>query len=100
MERHLIAIFVVNFLLVLVDATLGYHLAPRLIRPGATDPETVVRLAGGLRRLLSCVVALYMFFNCFAYFQGNFVLILVVGGVILLDIAVQLAVRWKMRGAK
>ncbi len=100
MERYLFAIFAGNFILVLVDATLGYHLAPRLIRPGATDPETVARLTGGLRRLLSCVVALYMFFNCFAYFRGNVVLILVVGGVIFLDIAVQLAVRWKLRGAK
>ncbi len=100
MERYLIAIFVGNFLLVLVDASLGYHLAPRLIRPGATDPETAARLTGGLRRLLSCVVALYMFFNCFAYFQGNSVLILVVGGIILLDIAVQLAVRWRIRGTR
>ncbi len=97
MEHYLIAIFVGNFLIVLVDASLGYHLAPRLIRPGAADPQTVARLTGGLHRLLSCVVALYMFFNCAAFFGGNVVLILVVSGVILLDIAVQLAVQWKMR---
>lgn len=100
MERYLIAIFVGNFFLVLADATIGYHLAPRLIRPGATDPETVARLTGGIRRLLSCVVALYMFFNCFAYFRGNAPLILAVCGVILLDIAVQLAVRRNLRRAK
>ncbi len=100
MERYLIAIFVGNLLLVLVDAALGYHLAPRLIRPGATDPGTVERLTGGLRRLLSCVVAIYMFFNCFAYFRGNVTGVLVVGGVILLDIGVQLVVRWILRGAK
>ncbi len=99
MERYLIAIFVANFLLVIVDATLGYHLAPRLVRPGATDPDTVERLAGGLRRLLTCVVALYMFFNCFAYFRMSVVLILVVTGVILVDIAVQLGMRRKLGGA-
>jgi hypothetical protein len=97
LERYLTAIFIGNFLLVLIDATLGYHLVPRLIRPGATDPATVARLTGGMRRLLSCVVALYMFFNCFAYYRGNVVGILVVGGVILLDIGVQLVVRWRLR---
>jgi hypothetical protein len=39
MDPLLLPLFVVNILLVLVDASVGYHLAPVLFQAGGGDPE-------------------------------------------------------------
>lgn len=97
MDPYLLHIFIANFLLVLVDATMGYHLAPLLARRGAEDEEEADWGTLRIRRLLSWVVALYAFFNCYAYFRGNAVFLLVVSALILLDITAQVVVRRKLR---
>jgi hypothetical protein len=93
MERYILHIFIVNWVLVIADAVLGYHVAPLLtgMRDGASE-------TGGqlIRRLLPAVVALYMFFNCLAYFRENLLLLLLVSGIVFVDIAFQLVVRWKI----
>ncbi|MBC7963133.1 MAG: hypothetical protein H7Y05_09335 [Steroidobacteraceae bacterium] len=90
----LLSLFVLNILLVLLDASLGYHLAPRLLR--STDPdepelqESAVRTVRGL---LTVLVVLYMFFNCLGYFRGNGLLLLIVTAVIVFDLGGQLYLR-------
>jgi hypothetical protein len=50
-----------------------------------------------VRKLLAGVVALYMFFNCLAYFNDKPLLLLIVTSVIVLDIVCQLMVSRKLR---
>lgn len=89
-----LSLFILNILLVLIDASLGYHLAPRLIR--ITDPdepevqESAVRM---VRNMLTFLVALYMFFNCMGYFNDNSGLLMIVSGMILFDLAAQIFLR-------
>lgn len=90
-DRLLLIIFVLNILLVLLDATVGYHLAPGLLRMTANrDDEAQKDTLRKIRNLLSGLVALYMFVNCLGYFGRNFVLMMIVAGMIALDLAVQL----------
>jgi len=96
-EPYHLAIFIMNTLLVLVDTTLGYHLAPRLLA-GMDEPEAVESGVRTTRGLLPVVVALYMFFNCLGYFQGRTVYLLAVSGLVLVDMALQLWLRRKRRG--
>lgn len=97
MEQYHLPIFMFNILMVLVDAALGYHFAPRLM-VGMGEPEAVEAGIRTTRRLLPVIVALYMFFNCLGYFQGRSVYLLSVGGLILVDMALQLLLRLKRRG--
>ena len=97
MEQYHLPIFVFNILMVLLDAALGYHFAPRLLA-GMGEPEAVEAGIRTTRRLLPVIVALYMFFNCLGYFQGRSVYLLSVGGLILVDMALQLLLRLKRRG--
>lgn len=94
----LLAAFSLNIVLILLDASLGYHLAPQLLRltpPSEdSDPAAVVR---SIRRLLNGVVALYMFFNCLAYFRQDNALMAIVSVLILLDLGGQLYVRYRAR---
>jgi hypothetical protein len=93
MERYLLPIFLVNWLLVIVDAAFGYHLAPLMVQRTGGAAGTVK----GLRRLLAAMVALYMFFSCLAYFRGHTVFLLVVTGLLLLDLGGQFYLRWRFR---
>lgn len=92
-EHLLLALFTLNIILVLVDASLGYHIAPKLIIAAPKDeennPDTFVR---GIRRMLTGVVTLYMFFNCLAYFRQDSSLMAVVTALIVLDLVGQLYV--------
>jgi len=97
METYLLPVFAVNFLLILVDASVGYHLAPLLFRASGGEPETAEAGVGNVRRLLTGVVTLYMFFNCLAYFRHNGPLLLIVTALILLDLGGQLYVRHRSR---
>lgn len=98
LTSYLPLIFIGNIFLIFLDATIGYHAAPILARLGgreqsAAGPATIV----GVRKLLAAVVALYMFFNCVAYFDQKTGFLLLISVVLLLDIAVQLVVRSKLK---
>lgn len=97
-ETMLLTAFSLNIALVLLDASLGYHLAPHLLRLSPrdedSDSEAFVR---GIRRMLTGVVMLYMFFNCLAYFRQNNALMAVVTVLIVLDLGGQLYVRYRAR---
>lgn len=96
MEPYHLPIFIFNTLMVLVDTALGYHFAPRLLA-GMGEPEAVEAGVRTTRGLLPVIVALYMFFNCLGYFQGRTVYLLSVSGLILVDMALQLLLRRKLR---
>ena len=96
MEPYHLSIFIINTVLVLVDAALGYHVAPRLLA-GMDEPEAVEAGVRTTRGLLPVVVALYMFFNCLGYFRGRTTYLLAVSGLILLDLVLQLLLRRKRR---
>ncbi len=96
MQPYYLYIFIVNIVLVLCDASLGYHLAPILGRSGAGDDEDDERTTRGMRKLLSGVVALYVFLDCIAYSRGSLVFLLIVTGIIVLDMIGQLFVRHKL----
>lgn len=86
----LLSLFVLNILLVLIDASLGYHLAPRLLRtPDPDEPELQESAVRAVRGLLTFLVALYMFFNCMGYFGGNSGLMLIVTAMIVIDLGGQ-----------
>ena len=50
-----------------------------------------------IRRMLTGVVTLYMFFNCLAYFRQDNALMAIVSVLILLDLGGQLYVRYRVR---
>jgi len=97
-ETVLLPVFILNILLILLDASLGYHLAPRLLRLTPQDDERdPLAFVRGIRRMLTGVVILYMFFNCLAYFRQDNTLMAVVTVLILLDLGGQLYVRYRSR---
>lgn len=97
MESFLLPLFALNILLILVDASVGYHLAPLLFRVSGGEAEVAEAGVRNVRRLLTGVVVLYMFFNCLAFFRHNGPLLLVVSVVILFDLGGQLYVRHRSR---
>ena len=96
-ETLLLPLFIANILLVLVDASVGYHLAPLLFQASGGDPDDAEAGVGGVRKLLTGVVLLYMFFNCFAFFRYNGPLLLLVTALILFDLGGQLYIRHRSR---
>jgi hypothetical protein len=101
MEHVHLPLFLLNILLILLDASLGYHLAPRLASAfSPDDPDAAVGVARTTRRLLPAIVALYMFFNCFGYFQARTVYLLAVLVLVLSDLALQLVLRRRARGLR
>ena len=98
MQMSLRILFIANGILILLDASLGYYLAPRMLRfthhAETDDPGPVIR---GIRRMLTGVVTLYMFFNCLAYFRADNGLMAVVTALIVLDLGGQLYVRYRSR---
>ena len=90
-DQLLLIFFILNILLILLDATVGYHLAPRLLRmAGAGDIEIRETALRKVRQALTGLVTLYMFFNCLGYFGGHSTLLMIVTGMIVIDIGVQL----------
>ncbi|MBU5636857.1 hypothetical protein KOM00_08930 [Geomonas sp. Red69] len=90
--------FVANIFLTFIDATIGYHAAPALAALVGSDAEEGEVSARGIRRLLSFVVALYMFFNCLAYFDRTTWLLYFTTAVLLVDITAQLVIYRKVTG--
>jgi hypothetical protein len=97
MENYLPAIFILNFTLVLCDASIGFFIVPRLISREALDEEGARKAARSTPMLLAVAVAVYMFFNCLAYNRQNAVFLLIVTGIILVDIIGQSVVCRKIR---
>ncbi len=97
MESYIPHIFIINIVLALCDVSLGYFLAPVLGRMGQDGDEDAVRTIRIMRRLLSFVVALYMFLNCLAYSGKSPGFLLAVTAVILLDMTGQLLLSRKLR---
>ncbi len=97
MDNLLLPFFVVNLLLVLLDASIGFYLAPTLFRAGGGEPETSESGIRSIRILLSGVVALYMFFNCLAYFRQNMALLYIVTALVLLDLGGQIYIRYRTK---
>ena len=98
MGKYITYIFLANTLLVIVDAGLGYFVAPLMLsKKSGEQAEASVWGTSSVRRLLAIVVAFYMFFNCVAYFGGNNILLLIVTAVVVFDIVFQLIVRSRMR---
>jgi len=100
MEHYHLPLFILNTLLVLLDASLGYFMVPHLMI-GEEDHESAEAVARTTRGMLPAIVALYMFFNCLGYFQGRGAYLLAVSGLLLLDLVLQLVLRHrrKKRGA-
>lgn len=91
-------LFSANILLILVDAGLGYFVAPLMLRKMEDEEaDSHATATVSVRRLLSIVVTFYMFFNCLAYYRANTILLLIVTGVVIFDIVFQLIVRRKLR---
>ncbi len=97
MKSSLTLIFVLNVVLVLCDACIGYNLAPLLGRRGAGDDEEAERTTRSMRNFLSVVVAVYVFLDCLAYSRQNQVFLLIVTGIIVVDMVGQVVVRHKLR---
>ncbi|MCM0082479.1 hypothetical protein L4X63_12845 [Geomonas sp. Red32] len=98
MERYLPHLFVVNFVLTLVDASIGYHAAPLLVRLTNGGEEAEESATRTVRSLLAAVVGSYMFLNCLFYFNPRPSLLLTVTGFIVVDMVCQLWLRRKMEG--
>jgi hypothetical protein len=97
-EEILLAFFIINWLLVIVDASLGYFLMPMVIPRNSPDvvtgsDEGHSAAVVGMRRLLTIMVVLYMTVNCYAYYQKHATLLYVITGIVLVDIIAQLALR-------
>lgn len=90
-------LFALNIFLVLLDASVGYHLAPLLYRASGGDPEVAEAGSRGVRKLLAAVVTLYMFFNCLAFFRQNDPLLVLVTAMILFDLGGQLYIRHRSK---
>lgn len=100
MDLQLSYIFVLNIFLTFIDATIGYYAAPALALLVGTDEEGGERTIRGVRRLLSWVVTLYMFFNCLAYFDRIAWLLYFTSAVLAVDITAQLVIFRKMTGRR
>lgn len=97
MEQYHLTIFILNTVMVLVDTTLGYYLAPRLMA-GMGEAEEIESGVRTTRAVLPVVVALYMFFNCLGYFQGRTNYLLSVSALTVVDMALQMWLRRKRQG--
>jgi hypothetical protein len=98
LDPYLPHILALNILLTIVDAAVGYHAAPVLVRgTGGADEESLTAAAKRIRAMLTLVVALYSFFSCLAYYRQKPLLLLVVTAVIIADIIAQMVIGMKMR---
>jgi hypothetical protein len=90
----LLTFFILNWLLIIGDASVGYFVLPILLPPApASDSSVEGTTVGGMRRLLTVMVILYMLVNCYAFFWQNSTLLYIVTVLVALDVIVQLAVR-------
>ena len=88
-DSWMLPVFIVNFCLIILDAAVGYRVAPSLFRNREIEPDDLPRLVKSVRNTLTMVVILYMFFNCLAYFRGNNSLAPLITGLVVIDLMVQ-----------
>lgn len=100
MNTQYIILFSGNLLLVIVDAALGWHVAPQLMRRARGEEPGGEPGSGGIPPLLAFMVALYMFLNCLGWFRRSMPLLIVVSCLALVDIIAQLVVRRRLRREK
>jgi hypothetical protein len=91
-------LFVVNLLLTLMDASVGYHLAPVLVRMRLDEEGEPMVQPRTLRSFLGVVVALFTFVNCSGYYRGSMILLQVLAVAILLDMAIMLLLWRRIAG--
>jgi len=96
-DAFLLPLFVFNMVLVLVDASVGYHLAPLFFRITGGDAENAESGIRSIRRTLTLVVTLYMFFNCLSYFRHDGVMLVIVMLLVAVDLGGQLYIRYRTR---
>ncbi len=97
-QELLLTFFILNWFLIIGDASLGYFLLPLVLPPTPAESieegsDRVASAVGGVRRLLTVMVLLYMLVNCYAFYQGHWTLLYVVTAIVLLDIVAQLVLR-------
>lgn len=83
-------LFVVNLLLTIGDASLGYYLAPVLVSMRLDEEGHPFVQPQSLRRFLGVVVGLFTFLNCIGYYGDNRMLLLVLMLAILLDMVIMM----------
>ncbi|QWV94333.1 hypothetical protein KP004_03870 [Geomonas oryzisoli] len=93
-------VFVANIFLTFIDATIGYYAAPAIAALAGSDQEEAEGSVRGIRSLLSFVVALYMFFNCLAFFDRTPWLLYLTTAVLVVDVTAQLVIIRKVTGAR
>jgi hypothetical protein len=94
----LLSFFILNWLLIIGDAALGYFVMPLLLPPKPGEPLKESTAVDGMRRLLSVMVTLYMLANCYAFFSRYSTLLYIVTALVALDVIVQLVVRQRRAG--
>lgn len=100
MDQHMTYVFAGNIFLIFIDATVGYYAAPAVALLAGTDEDGLGRTVRSVRRLLSWVVTLYMFFNCLAFFDDKEWLLYFTTAVLAVDIAAQLLLFRKVIGRR
>lgn len=86
----LYGVFAVNGLLILIDVTIGYRLAPVMFKAAGGDEDDAEHGVRRIRRLLALVVGTYMFFNCYGLFNQRPGILLFVTIFVVVDMAGQL----------
>ncbi len=96
MDPSLLPLFCLTIILIIVDAAVGYHLAPLLLG-GLTD---IASPSGKtIRIMLAALVAIYTLLACLAWRRESLPLLLLVAGLVILDIIGQLIMRRRKRGS-
>lgn len=98
MDQYFTHIFAANIFLIFLDATIGYYAAPAIALLAGGEEADAERALRGVRKLLTWVVTLYMFFNCLAFFEQKPWLLYCTTTVLAVDIAAQLIIFRKMMG--
>jgi len=99
LETTLLLTFLINFALVLLDASLGYHLAPHLLRlsPRDEDRDSEVFCTWYPTDADRGGDVVYCFSTAWPYFRQDNALMAVVTVLIVLDLGGQLYVRYRAR---
>ena len=92
-QEILLTFFILNWLLIIGDASLGYFVLPLLLRSNPDETAVDITAVGRMRRLLTAMVMLYMLVNCYAFFRQYSTLLYVVTVLVALDVIVQFVVR-------
>jgi hypothetical protein len=79
----ILPLFLLTMILILIDAAIGYHVAPLFI---GHSPDHATPAGASIRVLLAAMVALYSFLACLAWQRGSLAFLIVVTGLVCLDL--------------